>query len=91
MNAIADLQQITTDEALRMLEEAFAADPGTLSADMARTDLPGWDSMGALMLIAELDSRFGIILTPEQSKSMARVSDVLDLLRTHGCIAVPAD
>ena len=80
------MQQITATDALRMLEEAFAADPGSLTPTVARRDLPGWDSMGALMLIAELDSRFGIILTPEQSKTMAYVRDVLDLLRSHGAL-----
>ena len=80
------MQQITATEALRMLEEAFAADAGSLSPSIARRDLPGWDSMGALMLIAELDSRFGIILTPEQSKTMAYVRDVLELLRSHGAL-----
>lgn len=81
------MKQISVDTALRMLEEAFGADPGTLCEDIAREDLPGWDSMGALMLIAELDSRFGIILTPEQSKTLGSVRDVLDLLDAHGCLA----
>lgn len=80
------MQQISSTDALRMLEEAFAADAGSLTPEVARRDLPGWDSMGALMLIAELDSRFGIVLTPEQSKTMARVGDVLDLLRSHGAL-----
>jgi acyl carrier protein len=80
------MQQITAHDALRMLEEAFAVDAGSLAPTIARRDLPGWDSMGTLLLIAELDSRFGIILTPEQSNTMSRVSDVLDLLRAHGCL-----
>ena len=80
------MQQITANDALRMLEEAFAADSGSLTPAIARRDLPGWDSMGALMLIAELDSRFGIVLSPEQSKTMAYVRGVLELLRAHGCL-----
>lgn len=81
------MQRITRDDALRMLEEAFAADPNSLTADSAREDLPGWDSMGALMLIAELDSRFGLILTPEESKTMAYARDVLKLLDARGCLS----
>lgn len=81
------MQRITRDDALRMLEEAFAADPNTITADTARANLAGWDSMGALMLIAELDSRFGLILTPEVSKTMAHARDVLNLLQSHGCLS----
>lgn len=81
------MQSISRSAALRMLEEAFAVDEGSLTEETARADLPEWDSMGALMLIAELDERFGIILTPEESKSMTCIGDVLDLLRARGCLS----
>lgn len=81
------MQKITRQETLRMLEEAFAEDANTLTPETARETLNGWDSMGALMLIAELDSRFNIILTPEQSKAMTHVRDVISLLQTQGVLA----
>lgn len=80
------MQTITSAEALRMLEEAFMAPSGSLSADLERVEIPGWDSMGALMLMAELDSRFNLELTPEQSRAMIRVSDLLTWLRAQGCL-----
>jgi acyl carrier protein len=81
------MQAITRAQALKMFEEAFAADAGTLSESSTRADIPGWDSMGALMLITELDSRFGIVLSPEQSKTMVSVGDAVAFLKSQGCIS----
>jgi acyl carrier protein len=77
--------RITSAEALRMLTDAFA-ETTLLTPDMLRDDVVGWDSMGALMLMAELDERFGLQLTADASKAMRRVGDVLDYLRLHGVL-----
>ena len=81
------MQKISTEEALKMLADAFDEPVANLAPDVARDDIPGWDSMGALTLMAELDERFGIELTADESKMMSRVDDVLDLLRRHGVIS----
>jgi acyl carrier protein len=75
---------LTLAQALSMLEEAFMATPGSLREDTAREEVGGWDSMGALMLMSELDSRFGLLLEPESFRAMRRVSDVLALLKSRG-------
>jgi len=81
------MQKITTSEALKMLSDAFEEPLAHLRAEVARDDVPGWDSMGALTLMAELDERFGIELTADESKKMSRIDDVLQLLRQHGALA----
>lgn len=80
------MSRLTEAEVLTMLEGVFNEPAGSLTPGTARDDLPGWDSMGALLLMAELDERFGIVLTPEQSKTMTRIVDVLDLLRTNNAL-----
>lgn len=77
------MAKISQIDALKMLEEAFEESAGALQPDTPRDDIIGWDSMGALALMAELDSRFNLVLTAEQSKKMRRVSDVLDYLRAQ--------
>ena len=81
------MQKITTSEALKMLSDAFEEPVANLRAEVARDDVPGWASMGALTLMAELDERFGIELTADESKKMSRIDDVLQLLRQHGVLA----
>ena len=80
------MKKMSDTDALSMLEEAFEESAGALRADTLREDVAGWDSMGALALMAELDSRFSLLLTAEQSKKMRRVSDALDYLKANGAI-----
>lgn len=77
---------ITESEALAMLAECFNRPPGELHPAMEREAIEDWDSMGALMLIAELDERFGLELTAEVSREMQRIGDVLDFLRANGVL-----
>ena len=81
------MTQITTAEALAMMAECFMEPPENIRSDMPRSALPGWDSMGALMLIAELDERFQLELTAEESRQMMQVADVLAFLDKHGHLA----
>lgn len=70
-----------------MLAETFDEPVDRLAPATARDAIPGWDSMGALSLMAELDERFNIELTADASRAMARVADVIELLRHHGALA----
>lgn len=78
---------ITLAEALDMMADAFNEPLANVQPETPRDSLPGWDSMGALMLIAELDERFGIELSAETSRQMRSVQHVLDFLAQHGVLS----
>jgi len=78
---------LTTQQALEMMADAFNEPIENLSPETPRESIPGWDSMGALMLIAELDERLGLELQAEVSREMKRVQHVLDFLASHGALA----
>lgn len=78
---------LTDTEALDMLAECFMEAPGSLTPERRRETIAGWDSMGALMLIAELDERYGLELTADDSRAMRSVADALAFLRRHGVLA----
>lgn len=84
-----DVTVLTAAEALEMLAECFNEPLEKVVPEALRESLPGWDSMGALMLIAELDERFGIELTAEVSRGMTKVSDALAFLRERGVLEEP--
>ena len=69
-----------------MLAETFDEPVKRITPDTTRDSLAGWDSMGALSLMAELDERFSIELTADASRTMTRIADVIELLRQHGAI-----
>jgi acyl carrier protein len=87
MSQIDVAAAITTSETLEMLSEIFEEPLANLSPEVLRADVLGWDSMGALALMAELDERFGIVLTADESREMIRIGDVLQFLRRHGVLA----
>lgn len=82
--------QVSISEALAMLAECFNLPVEDMHADLQRDAIDDWDSMGALMLMAELDERFGIELTAEASREMTRIGDVLAFLKVHGALSEDA-
>ncbi|WP_137921263.1 acyl carrier protein [Hydrogenophaga sp. 2FB] len=77
---------VPVNEALAMLAECFNLPIEAVHAGLQRDAIDDWDSMGALMLMAELDERFGIELTAEVSREMQRIGDVLAFLKVHGVL-----
>ena len=80
------MKPISTSQALSLLAETFDEPVERMALATARDAIAGWDSMGALSLMAELDERFNIELSAEASRAMARVADVIELLRRHGAL-----
>lgn len=78
---------ISVPEALTWLADLFAEQESHVNENTPRRDVPGWDSMGQLMLMAGLDERFGIQLSNEELTKLRSISDVLDILRRHACIS----
>ena len=75
-------------EALAMLSEAFGEPVADLRSDTERDSLAGWDSMGALMVMAELDEKYGVELTADESSAMTNVGDLLAFMRARGVIKI---
>jgi acyl carrier protein len=75
---------MTQDEALAWIAEIFEEPPGSLKPDTTRDDIPTWDSMGVLALMAGMDEKFAILLTDDDIRSMSAVEDILAVLRKHG-------
>jgi acyl carrier protein len=75
---------MTTQEATTWIAELFEESAERLSPGTPRDAVPAWDSLGELTLMADMDERFGIVLTDTQLKAMARVDDILQVLRDNG-------
>lgn len=71
-------------EVLHWLAEIFEEKPEALAPETSRDDLPTWDSLGVLNLMAGLDEKFGIVLSEQELQSMTRIDDILQVLRRHG-------
>lgn len=45
---------------------------------------PEWDSVGHMVLVAELENRFGIILETDEIVGMSSYAKAVETLRGHG-------
>ena len=77
------MQIMTTDEALKWIAELFEESPENVTSETAREDIPAWDSLGVLTLMASLDENFDILLTEQDLRGMKKVDDILAILRNH--------
>ncbi len=77
---------MNTQEALTWISEVFEEVPGRVKATTQRTEIPGWDSLGTLSLIAALDERFDIHLSEQDIEALQSINDVFEVLRRHGAL-----
>ena len=80
------MQTMQTQQALSWISEVFEEVPGRLTASTLRTDVPGWDSLGTLSLLAALDERFDIHLSEQDIEGLQSVNDIFDILRRHAAL-----
>jgi acyl carrier protein len=71
-------------EALLFITKSFGEKPENISPETPRDDIPNWDSIGTISLMADLDEEFGIMLEEKDFRSFNRVDDILEVLRRHG-------
>jgi acyl carrier protein len=71
---------MTRDHLLERLAGLLANSAPPLSPDALLTDLPGWDSMGKMELLAMLDDEFNVTLEFGLLAQLATVADILALV-----------
>lgn len=55
-----------------------------LADSMSMQDVPAWDSLAHMELIAEIENRYGIQLTADEIVTMTRVDRIREILETRG-------
>ena len=71
-------------EALQLITKTFSEKPESIRRDTLKDDIPNWDSIGAISLMAELDEQFGVMLEEKEFESFNRIEDILEILRKRG-------
>ncbi len=64
---------------LELIEELLQVPEGTITADTLIEDVEEWDSLAHVMIIGELDERFGISLPLDEAVEITSVSELLEL------------
>jgi acyl carrier protein len=72
---------IKRKQLLEWLATVFQESPDALDESRSRESIATWDSMGTLLLIAELDERLHVTLEEEELKKLTSIGDIFALLR----------
>ena len=83
-DSMGSTEALSVSQALGWIADIFELSPSTIGEATERADIPAWDSLGQLLLMAALDQRFGIRMTQTELSSIASVRDILELLSRHG-------
>lgn len=81
---------IHLQDALDLIATVFGEREGSMTAETQSSSIAGWDSMGTLMLLAELDEKFGIHLEESEIYALKSVGDILRVLEREGVLGVMA-
>ncbi len=81
------VQQITTHDALQWIAGLFEEPADRIMATTPREEIPAWDSLGILTLMAGLDERFDIRLSAAEIGSLQSVGAILKILDQRGCLS----
>ena len=71
---------MSRSELLRRIEAIVNLDEGTLTGAELLEDLPDWDSLAVLSVIALYDKEFGRVLKPTEVFQCKTMDQVLDLV-----------
>lgn len=75
---------MTEEEGLNWLAEVLECPAGSVTRETRRSDIPTWDSLGVLTLMAGLDEQFGITATSAEMGKMKQASDFIEFLKAQG-------
>ena len=69
-----------TDDLPARLALELQADPNALAAETRLEDIPEYDSMGRLVVLAMLDGHYGVLVSAEELETCVSVGDLAALV-----------
>lgn len=67
---------------LQSVRDSFARPPNDLAIDTSLRNLPDWDSLASVMLVAEILSQYGVMLTGSEMRTCLTPGDILRLVES---------
>jgi acyl carrier protein len=68
----------------QILSGLFNVSVESLSTESSTSNVAGWDSLGQLMVIVELEQQFGIQISPERGEELTSVARIEQFLASGG-------
>lgn len=64
---------------IALMEEILKVSEGTITENTTMDDVEEWDSLAHVMIIGELDTRFGIEIPLDEAVEITNVKELLEL------------
>lgn len=77
---------MNNEDVLGWLAEVFEDSRSRLKVTTPREDIPGWDSLGTLSLLAALDEKFNIHVSEVDIEAMQSIGDIFAILNRNGAL-----
>ena len=68
------------NEIIDLIANAFDVDSSKIDLNTKRDDIEEWDSMGMLVLMADLDEQLGIEIDEDAFESLETINDIVTLV-----------
>ena len=78
---------MTREDALTWIADVFEEPRENVQVATPRLEIPGWDSLGVLSLMAGLDEKFDVRLTETELNGLESVEDILTVLERAGALS----
>ena len=72
--------RLVNDEIFELISDLFNVDLQEVSLDSSPDTVPAWDSLGHMRLMAAIEERFGLTLSPEEQVDMLTVDLVVEIV-----------
>jgi acyl carrier protein len=76
----------THDRLAAVFEKAFSFDPKQFSLQLAPEQVPNWDSIGHMNLVACLEQEFDLQFEVDEIMEMSSPQKILDILKARGVL-----
>ena len=70
----------TAEQLKSLMVDLFKCAPDDLKDDTGPGDINGWDSLGHVALMAEIQSRFGTHIPVEDAIEVESVTDIVEII-----------
>jgi len=67
---------------LTMMDELLEQAPGTIHAEDQLSDLEDWDSLALMSFMAKVNTKYGLILSPQRITQCKTVNDLEELTKS---------
>lgn len=81
-----ELQQSNHHKLQQAFAEALAIDVSLITDSLAYNSIPQWDSTAHMLLIAELENSFQLMLDTDDIIDMSSVAKAREILARHGVL-----